>query len=210
MSAGGNSNIFAGHVAGATNAGGAYNSFFGVRAGQFNLTGSGNVFVGNDTGLTNSSGNSNTLLGSGANVAADGLSFATAIGSLATVSTNNTIVLGRSADTVQIPGVINAAMQYNLGGNRVLGVRVGGSESQLQHLRRRGRGASTTPDANGTAGNTNSFFGNQAGFSNTTGYQNAFFGRLAGFFNTSGSGNSFSAGRNRPIQHDGQQQLLFR
>ncbi|MBK9153514.1 MAG: hypothetical protein IPM25_04755 [Chloracidobacterium sp.] len=44
------------------------------------------------------------MLGSGSNVGAGNLTFATAIGAGATVSNNNSVVLGRVADTVRIPG----------------------------------------------------------------------------------------------------------
>ncbi|HQU94057.1 MAG TPA: tail fiber domain-containing protein, partial [Pyrinomonadaceae bacterium] len=44
------------------------------------------------------------LLGSNANVGGSNLSYATAIGSGAVVNGNNTVVLGRSSDSVRVPG----------------------------------------------------------------------------------------------------------
>ena len=82
------------------------NAFFGDNAGQRNTTGSRNVFLGSAAGFINGTGSDNTIIGFNANVDLDNLSFAAAIGSGATVSTNNTIILGRSAgqDTVRVPG----------------------------------------------------------------------------------------------------------
>ncbi|MDQ3257625.1 MAG: tail fiber domain-containing protein [Acidobacteriota bacterium] len=72
-----------------------------------NTTGISNSFVGETAGYSNTTGSNNTIIGGGANVDAGNLNFATAIGAFATVSTSNTIVLGRSfgADKVRIPGL---------------------------------------------------------------------------------------------------------
>ena len=67
-------------------------------------TGSSNTFVGDNTGTANTTGTSNTLLGADANVGAGTLTFATAVGSGAVVNNNDSIVLGRAADTVRVPG----------------------------------------------------------------------------------------------------------
>jgi len=99
----GGSNSFFGSGAGFTNQSGNLNTFFGIGAG-FNSTGSSNTFVGSNSGNTNTSGGNNTLLGANANVASANLSFATAIGAGAVVNVNNTLVIGRAADTVQLPG----------------------------------------------------------------------------------------------------------
>src|SRR5206468_3505209 len=133
------------------------NSFFGRGAGVFNTAGSSNVFFGRNSGLGNTTGGSITIIGTNANVGADNLDHATVIGADAVVSSSNTVVLGRAADSVQIPGalnvtatfgasIINAVTQFNLSGIRVL--------SQ--------------------PGGTNLFAGTNAGAANTTGVQNAF------------------------------------
>lgn len=103
----GTGNIFAGTNAGLANTTGGGNSFVGKSAGSANTTGDGNSFVGLNAGQANTSGNNNTALGKGADVGATNLTFATAIGSNAIVNTSNTVVLGRSADTVQVPGDLN-------------------------------------------------------------------------------------------------------
>jgi hypothetical protein len=179
--AGGN-NAFFGTDAGLTNTTGSFNSFFGRGAGQANTTGASNSFFGRNAGLGNITGNSNTLIGSHADVATGNLVFATAIGGNAVVDTSNTIVLGRSGgqDTVKIPGVLDVATQYSIGGNRVLST--GGTDNIFV-----GRGAGA---ANST-GDSNAFLGRNAGLSNTTGNNNAFFGRSAGLMNLSGDFNSF-------------------
>lgn len=107
---GGNNNSFFGREAGRTNETGVENSFFGVNAGLSNLSGSQNVFLGVQAGSANTTGSNNTLVGTSANVAVgSSLTFATALGSGAVVGTNDTVVLGRGADTVQVPGNLNVA-----------------------------------------------------------------------------------------------------
>ncbi len=82
------------------------NTFVGKFTGINNNSGSSNTFVGSDAGQTNVGGSSNSLFGARANFVSGGLSFATAIGADATVSTSNTIALGRAngSDVVRIPG----------------------------------------------------------------------------------------------------------
>jgi hypothetical protein len=198
-------NSFFGDAAGFLNSG-TGGSFFGFLAGLNNTTGSDNAFFGRFAGSNNTTGSNITLLGSGANVGAGGLSYATAIGSGAVVVSNNTVVLGRIFDAVQVPGaltvsgalgapVFDAATQFNLGGSRVLGmlgtsnVYVGTGTGTASF------GASNTfvggnAGQNNTTGSNNSFFGADVGKLNTAGQNNSFFGSLAGRDNTA-SGNSF-------------------
>lgn len=100
----GSYNTFVGGQAGDSNTSGEYNSFFGQNAGRAHITGNGNTFVGQAAGFGQTTGTRNTLLGFNANVASSGLTHATAIGAEAVVSTSNTIVLGRTSDTVKVPG----------------------------------------------------------------------------------------------------------
>ncbi len=102
-------NSFFGNDSGATNTTGAGNSFFGLGAGYRNLGGSNNVFLGRGAGDFNISGSNNTVIGANADLGVDNLNFAAAIGAGAIVSTSNTIVLGRSADTVKIPGLLSVS-----------------------------------------------------------------------------------------------------
>lgn len=101
----GGENSFFGESAGFVNTAGTRNSFFGRDAGLFN-TGSNNSFFGRNAGSANSSGTLNTAIGDSANFGSPNLTHATAIGADSTVSTSNTIALGRSsgADQVVIPG----------------------------------------------------------------------------------------------------------
>ena len=101
---GGNNSYF-GYNAGFNGSGGNNNAFFGQSSGAANLTGSSNSFFGSSAGQNNTSGSNNTLVGAGANTAFNDMTFATAIGSGATVFDNNSIVLGRGADTVRVPGL---------------------------------------------------------------------------------------------------------
>jgi hypothetical protein len=101
------SNTFAGGNAGQLSTSGNFNSFFGNFAGGSNSTGSSNTFLGRNAGASNTTGSNNTIIGSLANVVGANRSFATAIGAGATVADNNSIVLGRSSDTVSVPGVLS-------------------------------------------------------------------------------------------------------
>ncbi len=102
-------NSFFGYLAGTATTTGGENSFFGSSAGLANLNGTRNTFVGNDAGKTNTTGFNNTLIGAQTALGSANLKFAAAIGSGATVNTDNTIVLGRNTDSVQVPGNLSAA-----------------------------------------------------------------------------------------------------
>lgn len=189
----GESNSFFGLDAGRFNATGNSNSFFGRNAGRNSATGNSNAFFGVQAGDSNVSGFANTVLGTNADVGAPDLQFATAIGANASVTSSNTIVLGRSGgeDSVVIPGdlntsgafsanVLNTATRYNLGGQHVLSAP--GSDNLFVGL---GSGSSNT------SGHNNSFLGNLAGTANTSGIRNTFIGSGAGQSNTEGTGNVF-------------------
>ena len=92
------------------------------------------------------------------------------------------------ASSLDVAGNINTSTQYNIGGNRVLGVS-GAGNSTSNTFTGLGAGASTTPGVG--IGGFNSFFGNSTGNQNTTGSHNSFFGTSAGFSNTMGNENSF-------------------
>jgi hypothetical protein len=102
----GGDNTFVGSQAGRGNTIGSGGSFFGKAAGLRPFTGDHNTFIGFLSDFANvpsPTGSNNTLLGA-FTVVGSGVSHATAIGAGATVSASNTVVLGRSADSVQIPG----------------------------------------------------------------------------------------------------------
>src|SRR5947209_1568265 len=88
---------------------GSSNSALGCSSGQNNTTGSHNTFVAYSAGITNTSGSYNTFVGVSADASASNLTYATAIGAGALVGASNTVVLGRSADTVQVPGTLSIA-----------------------------------------------------------------------------------------------------
>jgi hypothetical protein len=193
-------NSFFGTSAGFNNTTGQLNAFFGEGTGSANTTGSGNTFIGRDADfdVPNPTGDNNTLVGSNSRVTS-GASNSTAIGAGAVVSASNTIVLGRSGgqDLVQVPGIINVATQYNLGGSRILSAPgsfnlfagVGAGSSNTTGIRNSFFGGSA--GLGNTAGGSNTFFGTEAGKLNTTGGLNSFFGDGAGVTNTTGSHNTF-------------------
>jgi len=92
--------------------------------------------------------------------------------------------------------VMNAVTQYNIGGQRVLGVQ-SASQNTFLGLSAGAHQTNGTQNSffgnsaglNNSAGSYNSFFGNQAGINNTTGYGNIFFGYQSGKANTTGYGN---------------------
>jgi hypothetical protein len=85
--------------------------------------------------------------------------------------------------------VVNAATQFNIGGNPVLSVTGSvGTFANSNTFAGVGAGAANTPHIGD--GVDNSFFGQLAGNKNTIGFDNAFFGANAGQNNT-GSGNAF-------------------
>ena len=181
LSTAGTNNLFAGARAGEANLAGNNNAFVGYAAGLDTTTGNGNVFVGANTASRNTTGSNNTIIGHNAQLAANNLNFATALGSGAIVNASNTVVLGRSADTVQVPGTlsanaVNSRTQYNIGGNRVLSVA--GTNNVSVGL------------SAGTTGSQNTFVGQGAGASNTTGVDNLFVGFNAGQTNKAGNANT--------------------
>ncbi|MGQ0542054.1 MAG: tail fiber domain-containing protein [Blastocatellia bacterium] len=76
-------------------------------------------------------------------------------------------------------GIVNALTQFAIGGNRILS-----NPGTLNLFAGTNAGRIST-------GNGNSFFGADAGFSNTSGQSNSFFGVSAGKLNSTVSGNSF-------------------
>ncbi len=229
---GGSGNSFVGYLAGSANTTGGVNSFLGFQsgfknttgssnvfvgrlAGYENLTGTANVFVGDATGVGNTSGMFNTAVGAFANITAPNLQYATAIGADATVSLSNTVVLGRTADRVTIPGILNVrniaspdnfviqfkgediikSQSYVNGDSIFVGLGAGASNTTGDRNVFMGDSAG----GNNTTGNLNVFFGNAAGSNNETGYINSFFGSRTGSANTTGFQNTFlgtDAGRN--------------
>ena len=111
----GNDNTFVGANAGLSNIGSIANSFFGSGAGQ-SSTGAFNSFLGVGAGANNTAGNHNTIIGAQANVGTNNLDHATAIGAGAVVNTSNTVVLGRGADLVRVPGHLTVTGTISKGG----------------------------------------------------------------------------------------------
>ena len=103
---GGAYNTAIGYASLFSNTGGEYNTAIGYNA-LFNTTSSSNTSVGYEAGMSNTSGTNNTFIGSSANCSSGNFSNSTAIGTGAQITANNQIVLGRSNETVNIPGSLN-------------------------------------------------------------------------------------------------------
>jgi len=138
------------------------NSLFGRGAGLAISTGYNNVCIGISAGSTITTGNQNTCIGSSSN---GGVSFSqsTCIGYNSTITANNQVVLGTSAETIIVPNRISCVSAVpmvltNSNGNSII--------------------TSVIPVLSGTApnGTNNTAFGNSCLSSITTGYQNTCFG----------------------------------
>lgn len=83
---------------------GVRNSALGPEAGRYVTTGNYNVVAGSAAGDTITSGSNNTIFGFGADVNGGAASYRTVIGSGASGTIDNSVTLGRAADTVVVPG----------------------------------------------------------------------------------------------------------
>jgi Chaperone of endosialidase len=194
----GNSNSFFGNGAGGNNTTGSSNTFIGEGAGVDNTTGIFNTFIGTSAGANNTTGSNNTIVGRTAAVGSGNLTYATAIGGGAVVNSSNTVVLGRSSDVVQIPGIITAATQYQIGGNRI-----------LSNIGTNNLFAGVGAGAANTTGTSNSFFGSGTGLRNTTGSDNTFFGLRTGGNNLDGNFNAFYGNDSGSRNTSGSQNLFL-
>lgn len=192
----------------------ADNLFFGNNVGPNTTSGGRNTFVGNGSGFSNTVGSNNTFIGF--NAGSGGLSnltFATAIGADAQVATSNTVVLGRSADQVRIPGnlLISGTVVggLNVGGtitastftgtSLVSGTRVNSAQEYaidsftvMGQIRNNFYFGGGTPGAlSASTGGNNLLVGAAAGAGLTTGSDNALFGKSSGANLTTGTENTF-------------------
>ncbi len=128
---GGSNNAFFGSNSGSSNTTGIENSFFGSGAGGGMTVGNGNsVFgfqagpfannasfntvIGYKAGISNS-GDNNTFLGTNSNAFGGTSNHSTAIGADSFFMTSNTIVLGTTADTVEVPNKIKVSGLTSVG-----------------------------------------------------------------------------------------------
>lgn len=193
----GSSNSFFGRASGFVNTSGGENTFFGSSSGQENTTGSNNTYLGAQAGFTNTTGSNNTTIGYRANVAANNLNYATAIGSDAIATTSNSVVLGRSVDTVRIPGNLNIAGSFS-GSFTIPTTNITGVVAQAN-----GGTGLTSPGAagnflrsDGTNWTSSPFQASDIPVLSTSFIQNTTTAQMSSNFNVSGTGtaNVFSAG----------------
>lgn len=200
----GSDNSFFGHNAGILTLTGGSNSFFGASSGELNKTGHSNIFLGkragynNDNGYRNSflgedagdsnkSGHHNTIIGNRADLQYDSLEYASAIGAEASVSTSNTMVLGRPVDGVAVPGNIAIGQSTPVSENEVR-LKVGGNTLARGYLDLSHASDTTSifigknagKHIDGTSNSKNTFVGNNAGKKMDTQTNNSFFGYNAG------------------------------
>lgn len=154
------------------------------------------IFSGNLSGDVSGTQAATIVNSVGGQSAANVAGATQSINTATSVNTPNTLVK-RDANGNFSANIINAATQYNIGGNRVLSVSGG-----FNLFAGAGAGSSnTTGDSNSFVGDSagfsnmegggNSFFGRRAGGSNVAGFGNSFFGSATGFSNTTGGNNSF-------------------
>ena len=101
-----------------SNTSGANNTAIGYNSLYFNIDGSNNVAIGYYAGynLSNNSSN-NTFLGSNTNISPPTsiYSYSTAVGYGALITASNQIVLGRSSETVYVPGNVGIGTSISAG-----------------------------------------------------------------------------------------------
>jgi Chaperone of endosialidase len=212
----GNFNSFFGSSAGVANTSGGNNSFFGSASGFSNTGGSFNTFYGSGAGLANTTGGNNTAIGYLANFGSNNLNYATAVGSGSTVSTSNTIALGRSdgSDSVLIYGNFAVNGTFNIPAGDADYIQNRTTQQSLSNFNISGSGtanifnAATQYNINGnrvlsvngtnnlfvgstnlSSGSGNTFIGAGAGNAASTGNNNTFIGNGAGSGSTTGSSN---------------------
>lgn len=117
----GNSLAFFGTNAGNKNVTGVNNSFYGNAAGQENTSGSFNTFLGFAAGFNNTTGGNNIFIGNltGNVNTATQVDNSIAIGNGISVSTSNTIIIGKTSQNTQIPGKLLMGGGVMMSGNFV-------------------------------------------------------------------------------------------
>jgi len=173
------------------------NTAIGQSALESNGSGASNVAIGRRAGFTNSTGSNNTFLGRDSDAGSAGLSYATALGASSQVTTNNTIVLGRSSDTTVI-GATGTATSGILQ-NKILQVTgdvgfsgrldVGTIYAAGQEIKPLTRNNIQTALVQGLAP-YNSVLGDGALRENSTGERNTAFGHHTGYYISTGSANT--------------------
>lgn len=104
----GNQNLFVGRATGSAMAAGSFNTFVGSGAGFSTTDGNQNTFVGQGAGGANTTGSGNTFIGAGAG-ASVAVGNSVAIGATVQVAASNTILLGKTAHTTLIPGLMKVS-----------------------------------------------------------------------------------------------------
>ena len=168
----GSGNSFFGKSAGESNSSGFNNTFIGsgTGSGSGNVSGSNNTFLGANAGINNFNGSGVTLIGADAGVGAQNLSFATAIGAGAFVADSNTVVIGRSPDTVKIAG--NLVVTGSFGGTVSNSNQLGGVNSSSYARRDLGQtftGNNTFMGTVSVSGPSGFFIGDGSGLTNLRG-----------------------------------------
>jgi trimeric autotransporter adhesin len=117
----GNSLAFFGTNAGNKNVTGINNSFYGNAAGQENTSGSFNTFLGFAAGFNNTTGGNNIFIGNltGNVNTATQINNSVAIGNGISVSTSDTIIIGKTSQNTQIPGKLLMGGGVMMSGNFV-------------------------------------------------------------------------------------------
>jgi hypothetical protein len=142
----GTNNTFVGVSAGNANTIGGNNSAFGRIAGLNTTTGSYNTFLGAESGTSNTTGSSNIYIGSFTS-GTPAMTNSVVIGVGASASTDNTVVLGTGAHTVQVPGSLNVTGTFT-------GTLPTGSPNYIQNTLTQQASSNFNISGNGTVGGT--------------------------------------------------------
>ena len=189
----GNSNTMIGVLSGADNTEGNNNSFFGLDSGGNNTDGSDNVFLGFGAGENNKSGDLNTAVGFDADMKYDSLEYALAIGARATVDCNNCAVIGGVEEYSVNVGIGTSFPEQRLhvvGESKMVG-SLDLAESIDSTSLIIGRKAGV--DGDFTSVRNNTYAGYRTGMNNVVGEDNTYFGSNAGVTNTDDNNSFFGS-----------------
>ena len=184
----GERNTFIGHRSGYENTIGAYNNFIGYDSGYNNENGNENNFIGHQSGFNNQTGSGNVFLGhrAGFNELGSNLLY------IDNSDTSAPLIWGDFAtDALRFNGTIRITnIPQDNALTRILIADNDGNINWRDDVSLGGGLFPSFPNSAGNGGgNTNAYFGHEAGLVNT-GANNTFTGHQSGYNNTTGNQNT--------------------
>ncbi len=204
----GNANVFVGGYSGYSNTEGSSNTFVGNQSGYSNTIGNQNTYIGRAAGYSNTEGSGNVFLGhrAGYNETGSNLLFidnsdtATPLlwGDFANdgVRVNGTLAIANLPQDDALTRILVADPDGNLNwrSDATLGGGVGAFPSYPESAGDGGGDTNSYFGYEAGVANTdinNTFIGHRSGYNTTTGQDNTFVGQQSGYANTTGGYNTF-------------------